>query len=556
MNFNNIIDKASSESGYSDAENCTRIYISASADVPVLGDISNAFAAQTGNQNIASEIVLAGSSGYYDLEPIVRIDKPDRPAVIFRNVTPEAAETIVDEYLVNDRPVGDITLGSTGSGRIDGMPDIIDMPLFSLQNRVALRNCGLTDPGNIGSYILNYRGYSGLDAALGMSPAEVISEVRKSGLRGKGGAGYPAADKWQVCSEAGSEHRYLLCNAVDADPDSRAAELLLESDPHSVLEGMLIAAYAVGASECYICISSRNIRAIGNVEKALEQMKEYDLTGESILGSAFNCEITVHEVADSLVSGEETSLIRSIEGKQPIPYLRTVYPAEAGINNMPTLVNNAETLACVSAIFQNDAEWYSGVGTEQSPGTKIITISGNAAHRYTIEVPFGTTLKNVVMDIGGGATDKKAIRAVRFGGPLGGFFDAASLETGIDFESMEEAGSIIGSGVVKVYDESVCVVETVRDLVDYMQNQSCGKCVFCREGSLQIFEILKDISENNSKQGDLELVAEICEAMKEGSICDLGTYLPNPVLSSIGLFGGDYEIHIKNRKCPADRAVK
>ncbi|UCD09245.1 MAG: hypothetical protein JSU79_00955 [Dehalococcoidales bacterium] len=550
MNFDQFVDKAESGSGVSGDKSCTMIYISAFRDIPHLQDISNAFLVQTEKNDIEAEIILAGSSGYYDLEPIVRVDKSDRPSVLFKNVTTDIAETIVGEYIVNDRPVKDVTLGSIGDDKINGIPDINDLPLFSLQNRVVLRNCGRIDPDNIDHYILNAKGFSGLAKVLSMDPVDVISELRKSGLRGKGGGGYSTADKWQTCSNAQGDEKYVVCNAVDDDPDSQTARLLLQSDPYSALEGLLIAAYTVGASQCYICLNSRYPRAAEQIAKALEQMKEYGLVGENILDSGFCCEISLQEEVDSLVSGEETALIRSIEGKQPMPYLRITDPAVSGIEGKPTLINNLETLACVSAIFQNSAEWFNNTGTKQSPGTKVITISGDAAHRYTVEVPFGIMLKSLVYDIGGGALNGKNLKAVQFGGPTGRFFDVDSLNIGIDFESMKEAGSIIGSGVVKVYDSSNCAVETTLDIVDYLHDQSCGKCVFCREGSLQIFEILKDISENTSKPGDLDLVQELCEAMKEGSICGLGTNIPNPVISSIHLFSSDFEAHIRNKRCP------
>jgi len=551
VNFDRICSKAESKSTFFGDKGCTRIYISSVGNNPALQDISSVFSVLTEKNGIRAEIIHAGSSGYYDLEPIVRVDKPDCPPVLFRNVNAEIAGSIFEGFIVDNKPVGDITLGSIGDERIEGIPDTSKLPLFSSQNRVALRNCGNIDPDKIDHYILAGKGFSGLVKSLGMGPTDVITELKKSGLRGKGGGGYSTAEKWQTCSNVEGDEKYVVCNAVDDDPDSRTARLLLESDPYSVLEGMLIAAYAVGASQCYICLNSRNYGTARRIEKALEQMKEYDLIGENILDSGFSCNISIHEEVDSLISGEETALIRSIEEKQPIPYLKTTDPSVSGINGKSTLINNLETLVCVSAILQNGAEWYAGTGTEQSPGTKVITISGDAAHNYTVEVPFGATLESVVNGIGCGTCSGKAVKAVRFGGPTGRFFDVDSLGTRIDFESMKAAEAIVGSGVVKVYDDSMCAVETTRDLADYLHGQSCGKCVFCREGSLQIFEIIKDISENNSRPGDLDLVTELCEAMKEGSICGLGTNIPNPVLSSINLFGGDYEAHIRNKKCPA-----
>ncbi len=551
MKFEQIYDKAESKNRFLSDKNCIKIYISASEDITTVPYISEAFLAETDKNRLKAEVITTGSTGYYDLEPIVRIEKPGHPSVMFKNVNPDAAVTIANEYLVNDRPVQNITLGSMGDERIDGIPGVDELPLFYLQNRVALRNCGQIDPGNIDHYILTGKGYTGLARVLSMKPTEVITELKKSGLRGKGGAGYFTADKWQACYDAEGDEKFIVCNAVDSDPDSLSAKLILESDPHSVLEGMLIAAYVIKASRCIICVNRRNSQTVQRLEKAIEQMRAYGLSGQNILNSGVDSAIEIREEEDSFISGEETALIRSIEGKQPLPYLRTVYPAISGINNKPTLINNLETLSCVSGIFQNGVEWYMGSGTGESRGTKVITLTGSVTHKYTVEVPFGTTLKSVVMDIGGGAPESKSIKAVQFGGPTGSYFDAGSLDITIDYESIKKAGSIIGSGVVKVFDDSMCAVEMVRDLFDYIQTQSCGKCVFCREGSYQIYNIFKDISENKGEPEDLDLVTELCEAMKEGCICSLGLDAPNPVLSSIRLFGSDYEAHIKNRKCPA-----
>lgn len=551
MKFEQIYDKAESKNRFLSDKNCIKIYISASEDITTVPYISEAFLAETDKNRLKAEVITTGSTGYYDLEPIVRIEKPGQPSVVFKNVNPDTAVTIANEYLVNDRPVQNITLGSMGDERIDGIPGVDELPLFYLQNRVALRNCGQIDPGNIDHYILTGKGYTGLARVLSMKPTEVITELKKSGLRGKGGAGYFTADKWQACYDAEGDEKFIVCNAVDSDPDSLSAKLILESDPHSVLEGMLIAAYVIKASRCIICVNRRNSQTVQRLEKAIEQMRAYGLSGQNILNSGVDSAIEIREEEDSFISGEETALIRSIEGKQPLPYLRTVYPAISGINNKPTLINNLETLSCVSGIFQNGVEWYMGSGTGESRGTKVITLTGSVTHKYTVEVPFGTTLKSVVMDIGGGAPESKSIKAVQFGGPTGSYFDAGSLDITIDYESIKKAGSIIGSGVVKVFDDSMCAVEMVRDLFDYIQTQSCGKCVFCREGSYQIYNIFKDISENKGEPEDLDLVTELCEAMKEGCICSLGLDAPNPVLSSIRLFGSDYEAHIKNRKCPA-----
>ena len=563
MKFDRISEIIKTNTVFPDGSGSILIHISASDDADVT-NISGTFVSEAEKNGIPLHIIITGPTGYYDLEPLVRIEKPGKPSMLFRNVDNNVAGTLVREYLVsegeenelpqrppertprNDNLTSNNLLCSMGPGTIEGIPDCNDLPLFSLQRRVALRNCGMTDPRTIDHYLAHGNGYTGLDKSLRMSPGEVVAELEQSGLRGRGGAGYTAAEKWRICRDAEGDEKYVVCNAVDADPDSLTVKLLLESDPHSVLEGMLIAAYAVGASHCLLCVSPRKGAGRKRIEDALEQMKGYTLVGDNILDSGFSCTIELREVAGSFVSGEETALICAVEGRQPIPYLRTVYPAVRGINEKPTLVNSVETLSAVSGIFQNGAEWYSGTG-----GTKVVMLAGDVQHRRTVEVSFGTTLRSMVMDIGGGVRNGGTLKAIRFGGPTGSLFDTDSLDIGIDYESMRETGGIIGSGVIRVYDNSRCAVEITRDCFDYIQSESCGKCVFCREGSLQIYDILNAISRNEGKPGDLELITELGEAMKEGSICSLGSTAGSLALSSIRRFGDDYESHITRKKCPA-----
>jgi NADH:ubiquinone oxidoreductase subunit F (NADH-binding) len=320
--------------------------------------------------------------------------------------------------------------------------------------------------------------------------------------------------------------------------------LLLEGDPHSVLEGILIAAYAAGASRCFLCINERNKHVTEKLEKALGQMREYSLLGDNILDSGFGTEIEVKEEPDLFVSGEETALIRSLEGKQALPYIRTVYPAAGGIDGKPTLINNVETLACVPAVFRDN---------KPDLNTKVVNVTGNVKNLCTVEVPFGTTLRDIIESIGGGTPDGLKTRAVQFGGPTGALFDADSLDTAIGFESLQEAGSIMGSGVLEVFGGGSCAVEIIEDMVNRLHEHSCGKCVFCREGSHQLRDIYRDILANKSRPGDMEMINELCEAMKEGCICALGSTMSNPVLSSLRRFASDYDSHITDKKCPADK---
>jgi NADH-quinone oxidoreductase subunit F len=557
MNFEQIRAKAKSECNYLNDEDCIKIYISSSVGNSTTVSVFKSFQEEIDKCSIKARVIITGSLGYYDLEPVVLIKKPSQSTatILYHHVTPEIAAELVDDYLINDNPRPDLALSSTGADKIKGIPNVSDLPLFNLQNRIALRNCGYIDPEDINQYILRGQGYSGLAKALQMKQMDVIGLLKKSGLRGRGGAGYPTADKWAVCQEAAGNEKYLVCNALDTDPRALSARLLLESDPHSVLEGMLIGAYAVGASRCFICVNADYGQAAKRLEKALGQVREYSLLGSNILDSGFTAEIAIKEIEVSLVSGEETALIRYLDGKQAIPYVRPPYPAVSGLGGQPTLINNLETMSNISAVFQNSPEWYAAFGTEKSKGTKIVNLSGKVAHKYTVEVPFGTTLREIFKDIGGGVADGKDFKAVQFGGPTGAYFAADSLDIPVDYEAVEKAGSIIGSGTVEVFDSDSCAVETARDAISYIQSQSCGKCVFCREGSYQMSDILQDIAEGNGKPQDLDLLVELGEAMKVGSICALGLTAPNPVLSSIKLFGPDYEAHIRQKRCPLNGSV-
>lgn len=500
-------------------------------------------------KNISARVIEVGCIGLCYLEPLVYIAKWGRPSICYGHVTPETASQLVNDYLLNDNPRTDLAFCSMGEGKIDSIPPLSELPVFKQQVRIALRNCGYIDPENINHYIAN-NGYSSLARALKMTPLEVIEEVSRSGLRGRGGAGYFTADKWRICHDAAASEKYVICNAVDADPQAVTARLLLESDPHSVLEGMLIGAYAVGASHCIVYINAEYSLAIERLRKALEQMRKYSLLGNNILDSTFSSEIEVKEVPVSLVSGEETALLRSLEGKQAMPYVRPPYPAISGFRDKPTLINNLETLSNIPAILHKGPEWYSGFGTEQSKGTKVITLSGKVAHKCTVEVPLRTTLQNIVKNIGGGGSNGKNIKAVQFGGPTGVYFAPNSLDISVDYEAIKEAGSIIGSGTIEVFDSDACAVEMAKDKISYLHTQSCGKCVFCREGSLQMSDILQDITEYNGRPQDLDLLVELGETMKMGCICGLGQNASNPVLSSIKLFRSEYDAHIKEKSCP------
>lgn len=427
----------------------------------------------------------------------------------------------------------------------------VDPSMFKGQIRISLNNCGLIDPENINHYIAK-GGYSGLDKALKMEQADVAQEIRKAGLRGRGGAGYPVSNKWAACLKEEGNEKYLICNAAEGDPGAYIARTLFESDPHSILEGILISAYASGASHGFIYINKEYSRAIAVIGKALEKMKGMGLLGDSILGSKFAFDLEIRESAGTFIEGEETALLNAMEGKRAMTSIRPPYPTQSGLYGKPTVISNVETLSHVSAILQKGADWYSGIGTEQSKGTKIFVLCGSVANPGLVEVPMGTTVRQLVYDIGGGVPGGKALKAVQIGGPLGGFLNEADLDLPLDFEHLKEAGHIMGSGSVLVLDESACAVDLAKNCLQYLENESCGKCTFCREGTLQFALILTDISEGRGKNDDIDVLMEFGEGMKEGAFCAFGRNAANPVLTTIKYFRGEYVEHIIGHKCPAD----
>jgi NADH:ubiquinone oxidoreductase subunit F (NADH-binding) len=425
--------------------------------------------------------------------------------------------------------------------------------MSSSESRVTLRNCGSIDPESIDGYRRS-GGYEGLARALSMGRQGALDEVRKSLLRGRGGVGYSTADKWQAVAAAAETERYVVSNAVDGDVRSHAIQTLIEGDPHSVLEGALIAAYAVGASRCIIAIPEDSLLAISRLEKALSQMKEKGLSGAGILGSDFSCDLEIRKITRKLVAGEETALLRALAGRQAMSALRPPFPSETGYLGKPTVVENAETLANVSAIFQKGADWFLAVGTADSKGTKIITLTGAVNNHGVAEIPFGTPIGDVIEKIGG--TPRTEIKAVQIGGPTGVFLDVKNLDVPYTYEHIAVLGGAIGSGNIDAVAARTCAVEATETLMSLIHGESCGKCVFCREGTLQMADILRDIVRGEGKMEDLDLLAGLGEEMKIGSICGLGKSAPNPFLSALRLFREDFEGHIREKKCPKGESPK
>jgi NADH-quinone oxidoreductase subunit F len=501
-------------------------------------------------RDIKADILQVGCIGLCYAEPLIEVVKPGKPSIFYGNLTPELVSQIVDDYVVADNPRPDIALGSRGQATLEGIPRLFDLPVLKPQVRISLRNCGNIDPENINHYIAS-GGYEGLARALEMSPQEVIDQIKESGLRGRGGAGFPTGMKWQFCHDAAGDTKYVICNADEGDPGAFMDRALLEGDPHAVLEGMLIGAYAIGAGEGYIYCRAEYPLALERLRIALKQLEEYQLIGDNILGSGFSFHLKIKEGAGAFVCGEETALMASIEGSRGMPRSRPPFPAQSGLWGKPTNINNVETWSNVSAILQRGAKWYAGYGTEKSKGTKNFSLAGKVIRTGLIEVPMGITLREIVYDIGGGIPGGKLLKAVQTGGPSGGFIPTRLMDLPVDYESLAQAGAIMGSGGMVVIDEDTCMVDMTKFFLTFTQSESCGKCIPCRWGTKQMLDILEDITNGRGRADDIELLQELAQSVKDNSLCGLGQTAPNPVLSSLRYFHEEYEEHIKKHHCAA-----
>jgi NADH-quinone oxidoreductase subunit F len=513
-------------------------------------DILQALGKELEKNNIKADIMQVGCIGLCYAEPLIEVTKPGKPSVFYGNLTPELVAEIVRDWLVGDNPRPDLAMGTRGEGTLEGIPKLFELPVLKPQIRIVLRNCGNIDPANIHQYIVN-GGYEGFIKALKMKPQEVIDEMKKSGLRGRGGAGFPTGTKWQFCHDAPGTIKYIVCNADEGDPGAFMDRAVMEGDPHAVLEGMLIGAYAIGASEGYVYIRAEYPLAIKRLIVALKQMEEYGLLGDNILGSGFNFHIKIKEGAGAFVCGEETALMASIEGNRGMPRSRPPFPAQSGLWGKPTNINNVETWANVSAILQKSASWFASYGTEKSKGTKTFSLVGKVVRTGLIEVPMGISLREIIYGIGGGIPGGKKYKATQTGGPSGGCLPTSFLDSPVDYESLAAAGSIVGSGGMVVMDETTCMVDVARYFLNFTQSESCGKCVMCRLGTKQMLDILEEITHGKGRPGDIELLLEVGDAIKNGSLCALGGTAPNPVLTTIRYFRDEYEAHINEKRCPA-----
>jgi NADH-quinone oxidoreductase subunit F len=494
------------------------------------------------------QVIEVGCMGHCYAEPLVIISKPGYPSICYGLVNPVIAEKLVRDFIIGDDPCLEFVLGALEKN--DLVPSLLDFPRAEVEQKMILENCGRIDPEQIDHYIAG-GGYEALVKALQVEPADVIEEVRKSELRGRGGAGYPTGQKWEVCRNAPGKPKYVICNGDEGDPGAFMDRDILESDPHSVLEGMIIAGYAIGARYGYIYVRAEYPLAVHRVQVALKQAKKQGLLGRNILGSGYNFDIQLFRGSGAFVCGEESALIASLEGEPGMPRYRPPYPATSGLHGKPTVINNVKTLAAIRHIIVKGGEWFSGIGTEKSKGTAVFALAGEVVNTGLVEVPMGTTLRQVIFDVGSGVPGGRRFKAVQIGGPSGGCLPESVLDLPIDFDSLREAGAMMGSGGMVVLSEDDCMVEIARYLQEFTQRESCGKCTFCRLGTKQMLEVLDRITSGQGETGDIDLLASLAEDVKAGSLCNLGKTAPNPVLTTLRYFRDEYEAHIVEKRCPA-----
>ena len=508
--------------------------------------VLDAFAEETVKRKIPATVGATGCLGICHREVLVEIASPDGGFSLYGEVTPQRVPEIVSYHLVNGVPVAKWLVA-------DNLQTLNALPYCAMQKKIVLRNCGFIDPENIADYVAR-GGYDALRSVLRHgSPAEVIECISKSGLRGRGGAGFPTGTKWKTTRDALGSEKYVICNADEGDPGAFMDRSVLESDPHSVIEGMAIAGYAIGASNGIIYVRAEYPIAVKRLSIALEQAARKGFLGKNVCGAKFDFSISVMDGAGAFVCGEENALIKSIEGERGMPRLRPPFPPTKGLWGKPTCVNNVETLANVPWIVRHGAGAYAAIGTKGSKGTKVFALAGKIARGGLVEVPMGTTIREIVEGIGGGSATGLPLKAVQIGGPSGGCLPARLFDTPIDYESLKESGAIMGSGGLIVLDESSCMVDIARYFLAFTQNESCGKCTFCRIGTKRMLEILDRITKGRGKADDLDLIEELSEKVKIASLCGLGQTAPNPVLTTLRFFRDEYIAHIEEKRCPAGK---
>ncbi|MEF9962362.1 MAG: NADH-quinone oxidoreductase subunit NuoF [Erysipelotrichaceae bacterium] len=494
------------------------------------------------------KVIKTGCFGLCQKGPIIAIH-PDR--IFYCKVKLSDVEEIIEEHIYKGRPVKRLIMSDLDDASMDKIFDIDEIRFYAKQKRIALRNCGVINPEDIEEYIAR-DGYFALGKALGeMKPQEVIDIILESGLRGRGGAGFPTGRKWQFAANQVNDQKYVICNADEGDPGAFMDRSILEGDPHAILEAMAIAGYAIGSHHGYIYIRAEYPIAVERLQTAIKQAEELGLLGKSIFDSGFDFDIEIRLGAGAFVCGEETALIQSIEGKRGMPVSKPPFPAVKGVWGKPTIINNVETLANVAQIIRNGAAWFRSIGTPDSPGTKVFALGGKITNTGLVEIPMGTTLREVIYEIGGGCPNNKNFKAVQTGGPSGGCLTEKDLDTPIDFDNLVKMGSMMGSGGMIVLDEDNCMVDVARFYLDFIVDESCGKCTPCRIGTKRLLELLIDICEGRGTMESLDQLEALSLTIKDTALCGLGQSAPNPVLSTLKKFHDEYVAHVVDKKCPA-----
>jgi NADH-quinone oxidoreductase subunit F len=505
--------------------------------------VYQALKSEVAKANIPVKLIETGCMGNCYQEVLLEISDDQGHNYFYGNVTPERVKRILDEQIVRNQPIAEWIVKGFAAKNED--------TFFAKQKRIVLRNCGIINPNSIEEYIAG-GGYQAIQKTLQeYTPEQIIEIVLKSGLRGRGGAGFLTGLKWRFCRQAAGDKKYIICNADEGDPGAFMDRSTLESDPHSILEGMMICAYAIGADEGYIYVRAEYPMAVKRLQHSIQKAMEKGFLGKQIFGSAMNLKIKIKEGAGAFVCGEETALIASIEGKRGMPRFRPPFPAQKGLWDKPTNINNVETYANVPWIISNGADAFAAMGTENSKGTKVFALAGKIARGGLVEVPMGITIDEIIYDIGGGIRDGKKFKAVQMGGPSGGCIPASMGDLQIDYQQINQTGAIMGSGGMVVLDETTCMVEMAKFFLRFTQDESCGKCTFCRIGTKRMLEILERITDGRGQAGDIELLEDLAVKIKNNTICGLGQTAPNPVLTTLKYFREEYEIHIRDKKCPA-----
>jgi len=512
-------------------------------------EVAEAFEKELIKHGLLGEIIKVGCLGICFAEPLVYIMKEGNPTICYKNLKPEDASRIVYSYLMEDDPCFDLAIG-TLEMKEGNIPYIPELEKFEKEERIILRYAGHIDPEEIRDYIA-LGGYEALDKGLAMAREEIIHVVKRSGLRGLGGAGFPAGKKWEECFKAEEHPKYVICNGDEGDPGAFMDRVVLESSPHQVIEGMAIAGYALDAHQGYIYIRSEYPLAIERVNHAIAQAKEYNLLGKDILERGFDFDIKVFPGAGAFVCGESTALMYSIEGRRPMPRVRPPHSVKKGLFRKPTLLNNVKTFSCIPPILLKGSEWFSTIGTLHSKGTTVFALAGKIKESGLAEVRMGTTLSEVIYKIGGGIKEDKKLKAVQVGGPSGGCIPAQFIDTPVDFDSLKFLGSMMGSGGLIAMDEATCMVDMAKYFIAFTQNESCGKCSFCRIGTKHLLILLEEITKGEGTLDHLQLLRELSEEIVEGSLCGLGQTAPNPIRTTLRYFESEYLAHVVEKRCPA-----